>query len=90
MTATEYNLAIIAGTVPLEYEKWRHGGWYTNVRYPSGAGGCVSRNYADKKWRIACDPRDFDTAPTFRNRDEAAKAEAALILSGHHYEDVAE
>ena len=28
-----------------EYEKWRHGGWYVcNVRYPSGAIGCVSNN----------------------------------------------
>src|SRR5580700_4881304 len=29
------------------YSPWRHGGWYVdNVRYPSGAVGCVSRNYA--------------------------------------------
>jgi len=34
------------------YAPWRHGGWYvTNVRYPSGAVGCVSRNYPEKKWR---------------------------------------
>lgn len=47
----------------------------SEVRYPSGACGCVSRNYRDRKWRIACDPREFETAPTFKNRDEAALAE---------------
>lgn len=61
------------------YEPYRHGGWYvTNVRYPSGACGCVSRNYADGKWRIVCDPRPFDVAPTFPTRDAAARAELAL------------
>lgn len=65
--------------VPL-YERWRHGGWYvTNVRWPSGAAGCVSRNYADGKWRIVCDPRPFATAPTFGSRDEAAHAEHDLV-----------
>lgn len=58
------------------YERWRHGGWYVlNVRYPSGAVGCVSRNYADRKWRIACDHREFEQQPTFKTRDEAAAAE---------------
>jgi hypothetical protein len=58
------------------YSRWRHGGWYVNnVRYPDGSVGCVSRNYTDKKWRIVCDPRGFDVAPTFRSRDEAAAAE---------------
>jgi hypothetical protein len=62
-----------------EYHPWRHGGWYvTNIRYPSGGCGCVSRNYADGKWRIVCDPRPFETAPTFPNRDAAARAERAL------------
>lgn len=65
------------------YTPWRHGGWYVaNVRYPSGACGCVSRNYPDKKWRIVCDnrrrelggPGDF----TFKSRDEAAQAELDL------------
>jgi hypothetical protein len=62
------------------YEPWRHGGWYvTSVRYPSGAVGCVSRNYADKKWRVVCD----NTTPgapddqTYPNRDAAARAELA-------------
>lgn len=64
------------------FEPWRHGGWYVmNVRYPSGAVGCVSRNYSDGKWRIACDPRPFEEQPTFRTRDEAARAERALVES---------
>lgn len=58
------------------YSRWRHGGWYVaGVRYPSGACGCVSRNYADGKWRIVCDPRPFVERPTFKTRDEAAMAE---------------
>ena len=62
-----------------EYSRWRHGGWYVlNVRYPTGAVGCVTRNYPDRKWRIACDPRPFEYQPTFKCRDDAAKAEWAL------------
>jgi hypothetical protein len=62
-----------------KYTKWRHGGWYVqNVQYPSGAIGCVSRNYPDRRWRIACDPRPFEQQPTFPNRDAAARAEWAL------------
>lgn len=58
------------------YERWRHGGWYvSNVQYPSGAVGCVSRNYPDKKWRVVCHPLDFDKQPTFPTRDAAALAE---------------
>lgn len=61
------------------YSAWRHGGWYVHeVRYANGAIGCVSRNYADGKWRIACDPRPFDQQPTFRTRDAAAAAELEL------------
>jgi hypothetical protein len=68
------------------YSKWRHGGWYVHgVRYPNGACGCVSNNYPDKKWRIACDDRrktlggegDF----TFPTRDAAAKAEFDLVFA---------
>ena len=65
-----------------EYDRWRHGGWYvTNVRYPSGAVGCVSRNYPDKRWRIVCDPRpDAHALHTYRTRDEAARAERELTI----------
>lgn len=62
-----------------EYAKWRHGGWYVlNVQYPSGAVGCVSRNYPDRKWRVVCDHRHDRTYPT---RDAAARAERDLIAS---------
>jgi hypothetical protein len=65
-----------------EYSRWRHGGWYVhNVRYPSGACGCVSRNYDDRKWRIACDPRPFAERPTFKSRDDAAWAEFELAAA---------
>lgn len=67
------------------YTRWRHGGWYVGgVRYPSGAAGCVSRNFPDGKWRIACDPRPsypVDERPTFKSRDEAARAEWLLANS---------
>ena len=67
-------------TPKFTYSPWRHGGWYVNeVIYPSGAIGCVSRNYEDRKWRIVCDPRQFDDdQPTFNTRDEAARAELEL------------
>ncbi len=70
-----------------DYSSWRHGGWYVhNVRYASGAIGCVSRNYPDKKWRIVCDPRWFaHDMHTFKTRDKAAQAEQRLtqdIASG--------
>lgn len=59
------------------YEKWRHGGWYVvNICYSTGAVGCVSRNYADRKWRIACDLQHHRT--TYPNRDAAAYAERDL------------
>jgi len=62
-----------------EFSPWRHGGWYVdNVRYKSGAVGCVSRNYPDGKWRIVCDPRPFEEQPTFKSRNEAARAEREL------------
>jgi hypothetical protein len=67
------------------YEPWRHGGWYvTNVRYPSGAVGCVSRNYTDRKWRIVCEPGSYPGSPTdrtFPSRDAAAHAERELAAS---------
>lgn len=67
------------------YSRWRHGGWYVhNVRYPGGACGCVSRNYADRRWRIVCDPRnqgDLKTHVTFPSRDAAARAEYTLAMA---------
>lgn len=60
-----------------EYSKWRHGGWYVhNVRYPSGAIGCVSNNYEDGKWRIACGNLH---GITFSSRADAAKAEYVAV-----------
>ena len=75
-------------TAEFEYTPWRHGGWYVlNVRYPSGAIACVSRQMPnpvtdkrDGKWRIVCDQRAEDH--TYRTRDEAAGAERDLIASG--------
>lgn len=69
-----------------QFEKWRHGGWYVmNVTYPSGACGCVSNNYPDKKWRIACDDRRLNLGEpgdfTFPTRDAAARAELELVNS---------
>jgi hypothetical protein len=64
-----------------DYSIWRHGGWYVHdVRYPSGAVGCVSRNYADGKWRIVCDERTttFAEQQTYPTRKAAADAEQAL------------
>ena len=78
------------------YSRWRHGGWYVcGVRYASGASGCVSRNYPDRKWRIICDrrrrgdigePGDY----TYPSRDEAARAEYALSQMDRHFWPVAE
>lgn len=69
-----------------QFSRWRHGGWYVhNVRYPSGACGCVSRNYPDKRWRIACDDRRTELgAPgdfTYPSRDAAARAERDLVAA---------
>ena len=66
------------------FSRWRHGGWYVkNIQYPSGACGCVSNNYPDKKWRIACDDRRNDLGDegdyTFPTRHAAACAEFALV-----------
>lgn len=74
-------------SAPLSYSPWRHGGWYVHtVRYPNGACGCVSRNYPDKKWRIACDEREGNY--TYPNRDAAARAEQALALAQYTPERV--
>jgi hypothetical protein len=64
-----------------QYEWWRHGGWLVlGVRHKNGGVGCVSRNYPDRKWRIVCDSRGDEH--TYKNRDEAARAEYALTLAG--------
>ncbi|MBT2587922.1 hypothetical protein [Arthrobacter sp. ISL-95] len=79
MTITAAPEAAPADTWTPQFSPWRHGGWYVdNVRYKSGAVGCVSRNYPDGKWRIVCDPRPFDEQPTFKSRNEAARAEREL------------
>lgn len=60
------------------FSPWRHGGWYvSNVLYPSGACGCVSNNYPDKKWRIVCDDREQEF--TYKTRDAAARAELEIV-----------
>lgn len=65
------------------FSRWRHGGWYvSNVQYQSGAIGCVSNNFPDKKWRIVCDDRRSELGEpddfTFPTRDAAARAELEL------------
>jgi hypothetical protein len=68
----------MAGNPPASftYERWRHGGWYVaEVTWPNGGCGCVTRNFPDRKWRIACDNRPFDQQPTFRTRDDGARGE---------------
>lgn len=83
-----YQLAEQLGYVEtFDYSPWRHGGWYTSVRYSSGACGCVSRHMLnpetgkpDWKWRIVCDEREGDH--TYRTRDEAARAERDMIAAG--------
>ncbi len=65
----------VSATWTPSFSPWRHGGWYVdNVRYPSGAVGCVSRNYADGKWRIVCE----SSGTPFPSRDAAARAERVL------------
>lgn len=71
--------SIADGSLKPEYSPWRHGGWYVdNLHYPSGAVGCVARYNNGKEWRIACDERR--DVPIFRSRDEAARAEAVLVM----------
>lgn len=85
--ATARAHTIVDPNSPLDYSPWRHGGWYVGaVRYPSGACGCVSRNYTDKKWRIVCGRPDDETFP---NRDAAARAEQAIALAEYTPERIA-
>lgn len=64
------------------FSRYRHGGWYSTVRYPTGASVCVSRNYPDGKWRIVCDRRQWNPGKqgdiTFPNRVAATRAEYVL------------
>ena len=64
-----------APTLPGRY---RQGGWYTSVRYPSGASGCVARGIGGG-WAVACVPElgEYETAL------EAARAEAVYVTGLH-------
>lgn len=82
-----YARRVVDLSAPLDYSPWRHGGWYVGaVRYPSGACGCVSRNYDDRKWRIACGRPHEETFP---NRDAAARAEQRIALAQYTPEVIA-
>lgn len=79
-------------TDTIEYEPWRHGGWYwwtsTHDHWPEGGTGCVSRNYVDRKWRIVCDPREgsYPGGPndyTYSSRKAAALAERELMKAAY-------
>ena len=48
----------------------------TDVRYPSGAVGCVSNKYEDGRWRVVCQQ---EPKPSFATRREAADAEQAIV-----------
>lgn len=63
------------------YSPWRHGGYYVNeVRYPSGAVGCVAGPNKDGRWFIACDSRSEEIS--YATRHDAAVAERDLIAAG--------
>jgi hypothetical protein len=63
------------------YERWRHGGWYVvNAVHPDGWVYCVSRNYTDKKWRIAGYEERYGTFPS---RDAAARRAKTLTGRAH-------
>lgn len=73
------------------FSRWRHGGWYvSNVIYPTGACGCVSNNFPDRKWRIVCDDRRKELGGegdiTYPSRHAAAVAEH-LIATALQLED---
>lgn len=57
-------------------ESYRHGGWYTNVRYPSGAHGCVAKGIGGG-WAVACVPELGEYGSAL----EAARAEYAYVLA---------
>ncbi len=78
-------LSLLEKVVLLEWSpqlsSWRHGGYYvSNVRYTSGAVGCVSNNYPDSQWRIVCDTAGESEQKTYVSAVWAALAERALVL----------
>ena len=73
---TDYGRIVTLSNSPksFTYSKWRDGGWYVlNVQHPEGGCGCVYRNRKTRRWHIACGQPD--DAPTYKNRDDAARAE---------------
>ena len=66
-----------------QYERRRHGGWYTNVYEYRGGCVCVSRNYPDKKWRIV--GSDGPGEPTYNNRDEATRIARSRALADYDH-----
>jgi hypothetical protein len=61
-----------------EYHRWRGGGYYvTNIRYPSGAVGCVHNNHhsGDKQWYVVASGQG-----PYPTRDKAAQAERHATL----------
>jgi len=78
MTPTSRAIAAVGATMSnattypeFTYSKWRHGGWYVpEVRYPSGACGCVGRNAAGRWVAVSA-----DWLGEFKTRGGAARAE---------------
>lgn len=91
---TDASIMSVDPTFKPAYSRWRHGGWYVhNVRYPSGACGCVSNNYPDNQWRIVCDPRREGLGEpgdyTYPTREAAALAEYAMVTALQAQENAA-
>ena len=65
-----------------QFSPWiNDSGWYVlDIRWPSGACGCVSRDYPDGAWRIACDPRPNAYRFSYPTREAAAEAERKLAF----------
>ncbi len=63
------------------FDPWRHGGYYvTNLRYPTGAVGCVAKVGARDQWSIACPDGWGAHVARFSNRRDAAQAERIHVL----------
>ena len=65
---------------PIDYVDRRGPNSYTNVRYPSGAVGCITsaRYTISGRFHITCDPRG--TEHSYKTRKEAAHAERQIVL----------